>query len=200
MIKLPQPKLKGKISLEEAINRRSSQRSYSPKPLTLTQLSQILWAAGGKRVDTTTGASRTVPSAGALYPLEIFVLAGKVENLEKGLYLYHPIDHSLELLKGEDLREELRKSSWGQDFLAEAPVDLVVAAAPSRTTDVYGKRGKRYVHVEVGHVGQNIYLQAEALGLATCAVGAFDDDEVGKVLGLGKRLTPIYILPLGYGK
>lgn len=200
MIKLPKPQTKGKVSLEEAINRRSSVRSYSSKPLTMTQLSQILWAAGGKRVDAATEASRTIPSAGALYPLEIFVLAGKVENLKEGLYQYHHIDHSLGLLKEDDLRMELSRLAWGQDFLAQAPADLVVVAEPSRTTDVYGERGKRYIQIEVGHLGQNVSLQAEALGLSTCAVGAFDDDGVSKVLGLKKGLIPLYILPLGYHK
>ncbi len=200
MIKLPKPKTKGEISLEEAVNRRSSVRSYSAKPLNLTQLSQILWAAGGKRVDAATEASRTIPSAGALYPLEIFVLAGKVENLKEGLYQYHHIDHSLGLLKEDDLRKELSRLAWGQDFLVQAPVDLVVVAEPSRTTDVYGERGERYIQIEVGHLGQNVSLQAEALGLSTCAVGAFDDDGVSKVLGLKKGLIPLYILPLGYRK
>jgi SagB-type dehydrogenase family enzyme len=200
MIKLPKPETKGKVSLEEAINRRGSVRNYSSKPLTMTQLSQILWAAGGKRVDAATEASRTIPSAGALYPLEIFVLAGKVENLKEGLYQYHHIDHSLGLLKEDDLRKELSRSAWGQDFLAQAPVDLVVVAEPSRTTDVYGERGERYIQIEVGHLGQNVSLQAEALGLSTCAVGAFDDDGVSKVLGLKKGLIPLYILPLGYRK
>ena len=200
MIKLPKPETKGKVSLEEAINRRGSVRNYSSKPLTMTQLSQILWAAGGKRVDAATEASRTIPSAGALYPLEIFVLAGKVENLKEGLYQYHHIDHSLGLLKEDDLRKELSRSAWGQDFLAQAPVDLVVVAEPSRTTDVYGERGERYMQIEVGHLGQNVSLQAEALGLSTCAVGAFDDDGVSKVLGLKKGLIPLYILPLGYRK
>ena len=198
MIKLPKPKTKGEISLEEVINHRYSVRSYSPKPLSLAQLSQILWAACGERVDTTTEASRTIPSAGALYPLEIFVLAGEVEDLDKGLYQYHYRNQSLELLKEEDLREELSRSAWEQDFLAQAPVDLIVAAEPSRTTNVYGERGKRYIQIEVGHLAQNVYLQAEALGLSTCAVGAFDDDEVARVLGLEKDFIPLYILPLGY--
>ncbi len=198
MIKLPKPKLKGEISLEEAINRRSSVRSYSAKPLTLAQLSQLLWAACGQRFDAATEASRTIPSAGALYPLEIFILVGKVEDLSKGFYQYHHIDHSLELLKKEDLREVLSSSAWGQDFLAQAPVDLIVAAEPSRTTDVYGKKGERYIQIEVGHLAQNVYLQAEALGLSTCAVGAFDDDEVARILGFEKNLIPLYILPLGH--
>lgn len=200
MIKLPKPKTRGEISLEEAVNRRSSVRSYSPKPLNLAQLSQLLWAAGGRRFDATTEASRTIPSAGALYPLEIFVIVGEMEDLDKGLYQYHYKDHSLKLLKEEDLREELSRSAWGQDFLAQAPVDLVVAADPPRTTDVYGERGERYIQIEVGHLGQNVYLQAEALGLSTCAVGAFDDEEVTRFLGLKKGLIPLYILPLGYRK
>lgn len=200
MIELPKPKLKGEISLEEAINRRSSVRDYSAKPLTLAQLSQLLWTASGQRVDATTEASRTIPSAGALYPLEIFVLVGKVEDLDKGLYQYHPRYHSLKLLKEKDLRKVLSSSALGQDFLVQAPVDLIVAAEPSRTTDVYGKRGERYIQIEVGHLSQNVYLQAEALGLSTCAVGAFDDDEVARILGVEKNLIPLYILPLGYRK
>ncbi len=149
-------------------------------------------------MDATTQASRTIPSAGALYPLEIFILAGEVEELDQGLYQYNYRHHSLDLLKEEDLREELTRSAWGQDFLTQAPVVMIVAAEPSRTTDIYGERGERYIQIEVGHLGQNVYLQAEALDLSTCAVGAFDDEGVARALGLKKNLIPLYILPLGY--
>lgn len=189
MITLPPPKSKGEVSLEETVARRKSERDFLDKPLTLTQLSQILRSA------------KSVPSAGALYPLEIYVVVGEggVKDLKAGVYHYLSQKHSIEIGKSGDLRHKLAQAALGQYFIAQAPVSLVIVAEYERTTSKYGQRGVRYVHIEVGHVGENIYLQAEALGLGTVAVGAFNDEEVAKILNLSPAYQPLYIMPLGFG-
>jgi SagB-type dehydrogenase family enzyme len=205
IIKLPSPQLKGKISLEETILRRRSVRRYRREPLYLSQLSQILWSAQGI---TGNRDLRAAPSAGATYPLEIFVFVGKQgviasevkqapEELEAGIYHYEADSHALSLHKPADLRPDLARATLNQEFIIEAPVDIVICALYHRTFYRYGRRGERYVHMEVGHVGENIHLQAVALGLATVEVGAFHDDEVRKVIGIEEQIKPLYIMPLG---
>lgn len=204
-IKLPSPKLKSKISLEEVIAKRRSIRKYRTEPLTLFQLSQVLWSAQGI---TGAGKHRAAPSAGATYPLEIFAFVGKKgvsyeeakqpkEELQAGIYHYEVSGHSLVLHLPGDLREKLASAALDQGFIANAPVDIVICALYIRTSYRYGRRGERYVHIEAGHVGENIHLQAVALGLATAEVGAFDDEEVRKVLGLEEQIKPLYIMPIG---
>jgi len=205
IIKLPSPQLKGKVSLEETIQRRRAVRRYSREPLDLSQLSQILWSAQGI---TGTRGFRAAPSAGATYPLEIFVFVGKrgiiaseakqaPEELQAGIYHYEVDSHSLRLHKPADLRPDLARATLAQEFIIDAPVDIVICALYHRTSYRYGKRGERYVHIEVGHAGENIHLQAVALGLATVEVGAFHDEEVRKVLGVDEQIKPLYIMPLG---
>mgnify|MGYP006269275531 CR=1 FL=1 len=204
-IRLPSPQLKGEVSLEETILRRRSVRKYRAEPLSLSQLSQILWSAQGI---TGSRGFRTAPSAGATYPLKIFILVGKqgvitsdvkqaLEELQAGIYSYEEDSHSLSLHKLADLRPDLARAALDQDFIIEAPVDIVICALYDRTSRIYGERGARYVHIEVGHVGENIHLQAVALGLATVEIGAFHDEEVRKVLGLDKQIKPLYIMPVG---
>jgi len=196
IIRLPPPQLKGKISLEETIAKRRSVRRYRREPLDLSQLSQILWSAQGI---TGSRMFRAAPSAGATYPLEIFVFLGKesVKELEAGIYHYEVGSHSLSIQKSGDLRPDLARAALGEEFIIEAPVDIVICALYHRTSDRYGRRGERYVHMEVGHVGENIHLQAVALGLATVEVGAFYDEEVRKVLGVEEQIKPLYIMPIG---
>jgi SagB-type dehydrogenase family enzyme len=205
IIKLPSPRLKGKVSLEETILKRRAVRRYRREPLDSSQLSQILWSAQGI---TGTREFRAAPSAGATYPLEIFVVVGKQgvitreakqapEELPAGIYHYEPDSHSLSLHKPADLRPDLARATLDQEFIIEAPVDIVICALYHRTSYRYGRRGERYVHIEVGHVGENIHLQAVALGLATVEVGAFHDEEVREVLGVEEQIKPLYIMPLG---
>ena len=196
IIKLPPPQLKGKVSLEETIAKRRSVRRYSAEPLTLFQLSQILWSAQGI---TGTGKSRAAPSAGATYPLEIFAVIGKqtVEKLEAGIYHYEVDSHSLSLHLQGDFRQDLAQAARDQGFTADAPIDVVICAIYARTSYTYGRRGERYVHMEIGHVGENIHLQAAALGLATVEVGAFDDEGVRKILRVEEQIKPLYIMPIG---
>jgi SagB-type dehydrogenase family enzyme len=187
IIRLPRPDTGGTVSVEEALHRRRSHRSFQSRALTLKQLSQLLWAA------------TAAPSAGATYPLDIFVVAGArtVENFDAGVYQYLG-EQSLGLHAEGDKRAALARAALGQEFVERAPVDLVIVATYERTTGRYGRRGQRYVNIEVGHVGQNIYLQAEALGLGTVAVGAFEDSAVSRVLELPSATVPLYIMPVGY--
>jgi SagB-type dehydrogenase family enzyme len=196
-IPLPPPSQKGNVSLEEVIVRRRSIRDFAPEPLSQSQLSQLLWAAQG--ISNARGKYRTVPSAGATYPLEIFVACGGngVDGISDGIYHYDVESHSLTLHYEGDVRGELALAALDQDFICVAPVDIIICALYSRTLSGYGGRGERYVHVEVGHAGQNIYLQATALGLATVAIGAFQDEEVKQVLRLGEEYKPLYIMPVG---
>ena len=196
-IYLPSPSSKGRMPLEEAIVRRRSVRDFTPEPISQPQLSQILWAAQG--TTNKSGEYRTAPSAGATYPLEVFVVCGAngIEEIDGGIYHYNIAHHSLTLRHKGDVRLELARAALGQEFVYQAPVDIVICAVYERTTMGYGTRGERYVHIEVGHVGQNIYLQAEALGLATVAIGAFYDEQVREVLRQDKQYKPLYIMPVG---
>jgi SagB-type dehydrogenase family enzyme len=189
LINLPKPKQDGSMLLEKVIAARRSRRNFSPKSFTLEQISQLCWAAQGQEAG---GRYRTTPSAGATYPLELFVVTGD------GLFHYLPAGHSLKKLTELDLRKDLASAAWGQEFIEAAPLTLVFAAEFSRTTNHYGKRGIRYVYMEAGHAAQNVHLQAEALGLGSVAVGAFDDASVSKVLSLPKNLEPVYMVIVGY--
>ena len=196
LIKLPTPSLKGKISVEEAIFKRKSIRMFKTEPLSLLQLSQILWASQG--ITYATG-HRAVPSAGATFPLEIFILVGEntVESLKSAIYHYEVNSHSLSLHREGDFRQTLCEAALDQHFIATSPVSMVVCALFSRTTSRYGRRGERYIHMEAGHLGQNISLQAIAIDLATVMVGAFHDEEVSMVLKTEPQIKPLYIIPIG---
>ncbi len=195
VIALPEPSLIGEMSVEEAIYRRRSVRVYLREPLTLKELGQLLWAAQG--ITLPEKGFRAAPSAGATYPLVLYVSVrgGGVRGLAPGIYLYEPMGHRLYLVKTGDFSEELARAALDQSWVRDAPVCIVITANFERTTSVYGERGVRYVYMEAGHVGQNIYLQATALGLGTVAVGAFYDEEVRRILGCPE--DPLYIFPVG---
>ena len=197
IVLLPLPRLKGNMSLEESIAYRRSIREYLDKPLTLNQLSQLLWAAQG--LTELKWGFRASPSAGATYPLEIYVVVAEngVEGLEPGIYHYDPYTHTIRLTRKGDFVDELYEACLRQPWVKEAPVNIVIVAEYERTTRVYGERGIRYVHMEVGHVGQNIYLEATALGLGTVAIGAFYDNQVREILGLPPNYHPLYVMPVG---
>jgi SagB-type dehydrogenase family enzyme len=189
-IDLPKPKGSGLISIEETLNQRRSVRDYKRGPLLLAQVSQLLWAASGKNL-----YRRTAPSAGATYPLEIYLVVGEVEGLEPGIYHYSSSGHSLESVKEQDIRNRLSAAALEQGMITRAPTSIVIAADYGRTTRHYGPKGIRYVHMEAGHVGQNISLQANALSLGTVMIGAFDDGQVREILGIDEE--PLYIIPVG---
>lgn len=192
MIKLPDPVKDSKFSVERAINERRSIRTYKDAPLTLKEVSQLLWASQG----TVASGRRAAPSAGATYPLEIFFIAGNVEGLKQGLYRYKNKEHSLELIREGDFRKPISDRALRQDMILKAPATIVVSAVFERTRARYGTRAERYVHMEAGHVGENIMLQATALGLGTVPVGAFIDSEVKSVLGI--KEDPLYLFPVGW--
>ncbi|RLG72490.1 MAG: nitroreductase [Thermoprotei archaeon] len=199
IVALPKAKTKGVMSLEEAIYVRRSRRSWKKDvKIPLRHVAQILWAAQG--ITNWEEGFRAAPSAGATYPLEVYVVVRKdgVEGLDKGVYHYDPYKHCLVKTLDTDVTYELMEASLGQYWVGTAPINLVIVAEYARTTRFYGDRGYRYVHMEVGHVGQNVYLQAEALGLGTVAIGAFYDNEVRRILGLSRNLAPLYIMPVGY--
>jgi len=193
-ITLPAPALKGTLSVEAAIAGRRSVRGFSDAAITLRQLSQLLWAAQG--ITSEDGTRRAAPSAGAKYPMEVFVVAGKVEGLPAGVYRYVPKGHSLALLKKGDVREALCAEALSQQSVASAPASIVIAGVYERTRGKYGERAERYVHIEVGAVAENVYLEAESLGLATVFMGAFSDGGVREVVGTGEA-EPLGIMPVG---
>jgi SagB-type dehydrogenase family enzyme len=193
-IKLPQPYDDGNISIEKALLLRRSVREYSKRQLTLNEISQLLWAAQGI---TNTLGFRTAPSAGALYPLEIYLVAGNVKNLPGGVYKYKPKSHTLVNVIEGDKRSELSAAALGQSCVKKSAAVIVLAAVYERTMKKYGQRGIRYVHIEVGHASQNIYLQAVSLNLGTVVIGAFDDGRVKKVLHMLNTEQPLSIMPVG---
>jgi len=194
-MRLPNPSYKGNNSLEEVLLKRRSVREYKKLPLTISEVSQLLWACQG--VTENTFKLRTSPSAGALYPLNVYLVVGEVEGLEKGVYKYNPNWHEIKLVKSGDIRDELYRFSLLQDCVRNAPISIVISADYSITTRKYGNRGIKYVHMEVGHVGENLYLQATALGLGTVAVGAFDNEKVRELLGIPDKEEVLYIMPVG---
>jgi SagB-type dehydrogenase family enzyme len=201
---LPKPDLTGRVTLEHTILNRRSRRDFRDKEISMEDLSQILWAAYGitkpiKDYRGLRGGFRTSPSAGARYPLEIYVVVGKVSKLEPGVYKYNSEFHKLTRVMDKDIRRELCASALYQKMIKEAPVSLVYTAIFSRCTSKYGKRGReRYVCMELGHSAQNVYLQVEALHLGTCAVGAFSDSKVTDLLKLPVEEEPLYIMPIGH--
>jgi SagB-type dehydrogenase family enzyme len=164
-------------------------REFTGEPLTDADISQLLWAAQG--VTDPTGL-RTAPSAGALYPLELYV------SRSSGLYHYEPARHKLTLSSNRDLRREIHDAALGQDALVEAPAVFVITAVYARTRGRYEDRAERYVHMEAGHAAQNLLLQAVALNLGGVPIGAFDDERLGTVLGLPENETPLYLIPIGH--
>lgn len=192
-ISLPVPSRDGGLSVEAAIAGRRSIRQFGDDPVTLGELSQLLWAAQG--VTGKVGFKRAAPSAGAKYPMEIFVVAGRVEGLAPGVYWYVPSSHSINLIAAGDHRGELCDRALSQEWVREAPLSFVIAGVYERTMEKYEERGVRYVHIEVGAVAENIYLQAESLGLGTTFVGAFSDDDVRDLLRA--EVSPLGIMPVG---
>jgi SagB-type dehydrogenase family enzyme len=192
---LPSPVLTGSLPLEAALHRRRSVRNFAPQPLTLAEVSQLLWAAQGI---TSPDGKRTAPSAGARYPLEIHLVAGEVTGLPQGIYRYRPADHALSRVAKGDLRTALAAAALGQQrWIADSAAAIVVTAIYSRSTAKYGDRGIRYAHLEAGHAAQNVSLQAVALGLGTTVVGALDDRKLINLLRLSADEQPLSILPIG---
>ncbi|MGO8988869.1 MAG: SagB/ThcOx family dehydrogenase [bacterium] len=199
-IPLPKPSSDGKVSVEKAIKQRRTIRDFQERTLSLNHLAQLLWSAQG--IADLTKGRRVAPSGGALYPLDIYILIGEnaVEKMEAGIYHYLPKEHSMSMVLKGDLRREISSASLSQMWMAKAPVTFIITAEYERITGKYGERGIRYALIEVGHVGQNMFLQAEALELGVGIVGAFNDLEVSKVAGLPPQHEPLLMMPVGYKK
>jgi SagB-type dehydrogenase family enzyme len=186
---LPQPRLDGEMSVEQALQRRRSLRRYSGQPLNAAQIGQLCWAAQG--ISDRQRGLRTCPSAGATYPLELYVVTAA------GVDSYRPQGHTLSRQLDGDYRERLKAAAMSQASVGSAPVVFVIAAVPQRTQAKYGQRAIRYVWAEAGHACQNLLLEATAMELRGVPVGAFDDDEVAKVLSLPPDRSVLYLVPIG---
>lgn len=194
-VDLPDPLGFRGLWLEEAVQARRSRREYLPGPLSLEELSRLLYAAQGI---TDPRGFRAAPSAGALYPIETYVVVHEVAGLEPGLYHYAVADHALEQVRAADLRPGLVVAGLGQEMLGEAQACLILTAIFQRTRWRYRERAYRYVLLEAGHIGQNVYLAATSMGLGACAVGAFLDDQVNDLLGVdGQEEAAVYLLAVG---
>ncbi|MCJ7569665.1 MAG: SagB/ThcOx family dehydrogenase [Anaerolineales bacterium] len=191
-IELPKPSSQGSISLEQAIGNRKSVRSFNKQNLSLEQIGQLLWAGQGLRDAL---GQRTVPSAGALYPLELYLVT------EEGAYHYVPKGHRMEPHIEGDMRSSLSNAALGQVFISQSPATILLTAVFTRIETKYGKeRSGQYIYLEAGHAAQNILLQATALGLDGVPVGAFYEEQVSKVLKLPREHYPLYLIPLGFAE
>ena len=196
-IALPPPRYDSDMSVEQALKSRKTVRRFKEEAIKLEELSQLLWAAGGSKFDGVTTATRTYPSAGGIYPLGIYLVAGWVAKVDSGIYEYLWRDHALKRVKAGDFRSSVALAALRQGFIAQAPVIIIITADYRRTEDKYGNRGReRYVPLDTGHASQNLHLQAAALHLATATVGAFSDDRVEKILDLHGE-DPLLIIPVG---
>ncbi|MGB5289130.1 MAG: SagB/ThcOx family dehydrogenase [Ignavibacteriaceae bacterium] len=195
IIRLPAPMFNSETSVEEALSKRRSVRDYTSEPLSLMEVSQLLWAAQG--ITEKTHSLKTAPSAGALYPLEVYLAAANVKDISAGLFKYDPGSHSLKKIVDGDKRQDISDASLRQDAIEECSAIIIITAVYERTSVKYGRRTERYVHMEVGHAGQNIYLQAVSLGIGTVMIGAFQDEALKKVLDLPANEFPLAIYPLG---
>lgn len=194
MITLPAPNTTDGMSLTQALSLRRSIRTYSEEPVSLQEVSQLLWSAQGI---TNERGFRTAPSAGATFPLELYLMANNVEGLKKGIYHYHPLENGMEFIREGNLAPDLARACLSQAMVSDAGVVLIFAAVFERTTARYGERGIRYVHNEIGHAAQNVHLQAAAIDLGTVVIGAYRDEEVEQILDLGDELRVLYLMPVG---
>ncbi len=190
---LPKPLMYIQCDLNYAINARRSVRRFDSHKITKQQISNLLWASQG--ITDRKNGFRAAPSAGATYPFNTFIIITGLEDIPDALYKYDCSHHSITLLKKGDMRKNVRTVCFNQNFVQTAPVIIILAADYKRTSGRYGSRAERYVHIEAGHIGQNIYLESEGNGLATVAVGAFNDAELKKVLGIDDE--PLYVFPIG---
>ena len=194
MIVLPEPSLKSNVSIEEALKARRSTRYYGQGGLSLKELSQLLWSAQGI---TNERGYRTAPSAGATFPLELYVVVHEVEGLSPGFYKYHIPSHKLEKLFETDVRQALSDASHGQPMLVSAAANIVFTGIFERTASRYGDRAVRYVYNEIGHASQNVHLQAVSLNLGTVVIGAYIDEDVNRILKMPENESVLYMMPVG---
>jgi SagB-type dehydrogenase family enzyme len=191
---LPEPLREGRVSIENCLSRRRSAREYSDQPVTLAEAAQLLWAAQGV---SGLGGMRTAPSAGAIYPLRAYLVAGNVADVPPGVYRYDPDGHDLQLIIKGDKRKRLAQAAFGQSCLEQCAMVVLLTAWYVRVTREYGEKGVRLAHIEAGHAGQNFCLEATALGLGSMSVGKFEDDAVKQIIRLSEAEEPVYLLLAG---
>ena len=198
-ISLPEPKTRSGSNLWKLLLKRRTRREYSAqKTLKLNDLAALLWATQGLTAQFGDTFFRTSPSAGGLYPIETYLSIRAVDGLEQGLYHFRPGDFDLEFLKKGDVSEKLTTASLQQTVILNAQVTFLWSALVARGRWKYRQRCYRYIYLDAGHIGQNLYLAGETLGLGVCAVGAFYDDDVNRIIGLdGIEETVIYMAAVG---
>ncbi|MFW6020045.1 MAG: SagB/ThcOx family dehydrogenase [Bacteroidales bacterium] len=195
IIDLPEPDYDSNVSVEEALQNRRSVRNYTNSALTVQDISQLLWAAQG--ITEPGRGFRTAPSAGALYPLEVYVVVDRVKELDQGIYKYNVEKHHLKKLKSGEYNTKVAKAALGQSSIKQAAIQIIFSAVYDRTTQKYDDRGIRYVHMEAGHAAQNVLLQAVSLDLGSVVTGAFSDESLEKLLNMPENETALYIIPVG---
>lgn len=199
-VKLPSPEVSS-MSVDDALAKRRSVRSFAEKPMTMAQVSAIVLAADGITRERRGVQFRTAPSGGALYPMELYMAASNVTGLTEGLYHFHPADSSLELVEAGDFSNRVHEASFEQGSVGSSPITLIISARWERSTRKYADRGYRYTYIETGAICQNVYLKAASLGLGTVAVGAFNDELTNELLGIdGESEAAILMMPVGLPK
>jgi len=197
-VSLPKPDQSSGKPIWDLLSHRRSIRNYAYAPVSVSELSQLLWSIQGVTAHIGHYDLRTAPSAGALYPIETYVLINRVSDLSPGIYHYDVRQHSLEVIREGDFGMDLAYAALGQTMLQEAALVFIWTAVIARSKWKYADRAYRYIYMDAGHIGQNAYLAAEALGLGCCAVGAFFDDEVDSVIGIdGKDEISVYLCAIG---
>jgi SagB-type dehydrogenase family enzyme len=197
-LKLANPELDRRDNLWHALAERRSRRDYARGSLSFQALSQLVWACQGVTGKVSGYLLRTAPSAGALYPIETYLVVNNVDGLNRGVYHLNMLEWELELVREQDMRNELANAALGQSMCAEAAAVFVWTAIPARSKWKYRERAYRYIYMDAGHICQNLYLACEAMGLACCGIGAFFDDEVNQVIGVnGKDETAVYMASVG---
>jgi SagB-type dehydrogenase family enzyme len=199
-LSLPSPSRKGTVSVEEALSSRRTHRSFHGRALTVKEFAQMLWAAYGVTAVTPGGQLKTAPSAGASYPIDIYAVVGEggVEFVAPGVYHYRPESHSVRSVKSGDVRTQVAAACLRQMWMAPAPLLIVITGEYARCSAKYGPRGVIYTQIEAGHVGQNVFLQAEALCLKAGIVGAFEKEDLGQALHIPAAHEPLLVMPVGY--
>jgi SagB-type dehydrogenase family enzyme len=199
-VKLPEP-VGGDLILDNIIKQRKSVRQFSSESLTLDHLSYLLWATTGIQRIEMDYEFRTVPSAGALYPIETYVMANNVSNIPKGIYHYSIRDHNLETVKSGEYATKMAEAALGQVMVRDAQAVFIWTAVLERSKWKYKQRAYRYIYLDSGHIGQNLALVAVSLGLGSCQIGALFDEEVNALLNLhGESETVVYMSVVGHPK
>jgi len=195
-IRLDKEPVHSGLSVEEVILKRRSVRNFSGKPMSTAELSHLLYYSGG--ITGKQHGLRAAPSAGATYPIEIYPVINNVDGLTTGVYHYLVATHELQSIYDGDFHTGIARAALRQNVLAEANVVLVLSVVFQRIQHRYRERGQRYALLEAGHIAQNTYLVATSMGLGTCAIGAFYDDDINRLLGLdGKKESVIYLIAAG---